>query len=95
MDIKFEIEPIFKIEFFKIKCIKFKQKKLAIEKILKSYPETFFFNFYSNRNNVNITEELNIVNYDKEYKKFIVKLNNNKDRFFPLLFLHNNEIIVK
>ena len=26
---------------------------------------------------VNITEELNIVNYEKEYKKFIVKLNDN------------------
>ena len=39
MDIKFEIEPIFKIEFFKIKCIEFKQKKKAIEKVLKHYPE--------------------------------------------------------
>ena len=27
MDIKYEIEPIFKIEFFKIKCINFKTKK--------------------------------------------------------------------
>ena len=48
MDIKFEIEPIFKIEFFKIKCIKFKQKKKAIEKVLKHYPEMPFDNFYSN-----------------------------------------------
>ena len=47
MDIKFEIEPIFKIEFFKIKCIKFKQKKKAIEKALKQYPEMPFDNFYS------------------------------------------------
>jgi hypothetical protein len=54
MDIKFEIEPIFKIEFFKIKCIKFKQKKKAIEKVLKHYPEMPFDNFYSNRNKAGI-----------------------------------------
>ena len=39
MDIKYFIEPIFKIEFFKIKCIKFKDKKIAIEKALNKYPE--------------------------------------------------------
>ena len=27
MDIKYEIEPVFKIEFFKIQCINFKNKK--------------------------------------------------------------------
>ena len=48
MDIKFEIEPIFKIEFFKIKCIDFKNKKEHIEKILKQFPEMPFPNFYSN-----------------------------------------------
>ena len=57
MDIKFEIEPIFKIEFFKIKCIKFKEKKLAIEKVLKQYPEVPFPNFGSNRNKCNINTE--------------------------------------
>ena len=57
MDIKFEIEPIFKIEFFKIKCIKFKEKKLAIEKVLKQYPEVPFPNFGSNRNKCNINAE--------------------------------------
>ena len=56
MDIKFEIEPIFKIEFFKIKCIKFKQKKKAIEKVLKHYPEMPFDNFYSNRNKAGFTD---------------------------------------
>ena len=58
MDIKYEIEPIFKIEFFKIKCIKFKDKKKAIEKVLKKYPETYLENFFSNRNKANITKEL-------------------------------------
>ena len=32
MDIKYEIEPVFKIEFFKIKCVNFKKKKKAIER---------------------------------------------------------------
>ena len=54
MDIKYFIEPIFKIEFFKIKCIKFKEKKIAIEKILKNYPEKSFLHFYSNRDKANI-----------------------------------------
>ena len=58
MDLKFEIEPIFKIEFFKIKCIKFKQKKKAIKEVLKKYPEIYLGNFFSNRNKANITNEL-------------------------------------
>ena len=58
MDIKFEIEPIFKIEFFKIKCVNFKNKKYDIEKILKQYPEKRFNNFYSNRDKSNISWEL-------------------------------------
>ena len=37
MDIKYEIEPIFKIEFFKIKCVDFKNKKKKLEKILEKY----------------------------------------------------------
>jgi hypothetical protein len=57
MDIKYEIEPIFKIEFFKIQCINFKNKKKKIEKILKQYPETPRLNFYSNRDKCSITTE--------------------------------------
>jgi hypothetical protein len=49
MDIKYEIEPVFKIEFFKIKCIDFKNKKKKLEKILARYPEMPRLNFYSNR----------------------------------------------
>ena len=48
--IEYFIEPVFKIEFFKIKSINFKKKKELIEKVLKKYPETPFENFYSNRN---------------------------------------------
>ena len=58
MKIDYEIEPVFKIEFFKIKCIKFKDKKIAIEKALDKYPEMLFDNFYSNRNKASITTEL-------------------------------------
>jgi hypothetical protein len=57
MDIKYEIEPVFKIEFFKIQCINFKNKKKKIEKILKQYPETPRLNFYSNRDKCSITTE--------------------------------------
>ena len=39
MDIKYEIEPVFKIEFFKIKCCDFKNKKQKIEKVLEQFPE--------------------------------------------------------
>ena len=37
MNIKFEIEPIFKIEFFKIKCIDFKNKKELTEWALNQF----------------------------------------------------------
>ena len=45
MDIKYEIEPIFKIEFFTIKCIDFKNKKKKLEKVLERYPEMPQANF--------------------------------------------------
>ena len=35
MDIKYEIEPIFKIEFFKIQCINLKTKEKTRESISK------------------------------------------------------------
>jgi hypothetical protein len=59
MDIKYEIEPVFKIEFFKIKCIDFKNKKKKLEKILARYPEMPRLNFYSNRDKCSITTEFN------------------------------------
>ena len=58
MDIKFEIEPVFKIEFFKIKCVNFKNKKAKIEEVLGHYPEMPFANFSSNRNKARINKEL-------------------------------------
>ena len=57
MDIKYEIEPIFKIEFFTIKCINFKNKKKKLEKVLERYPEMPQANFSSNRNKCSINTE--------------------------------------
>ena len=57
MDIKFEIEPVFKIEFFKIQCINFKNKKKKLEKALARYPEMPQANFGSNRNKCSINTE--------------------------------------
>ena len=57
MDIKFEIEPIFKIEFFKIKCINFKNKKKKLKKTLARYPEMPQGNFKCNRNKCSINTE--------------------------------------
>ena len=75
MDIKFEIEPIFKIEFFKIKCINFKNKKEHIEKILKKFPEKSFPNFYSNRGNADIVWELQEI-FKDEFNLIHTKYNN-------------------
>jgi len=55
--IEYFIDPIFKIEFFKIKCIYFKKKKKLIKEVLKQYPEIPFDNFYSNRNRANFIED--------------------------------------
>ena len=57
MDIKCEIEPIFKIEFMKIKCVNFKTKKKKLEKVLERYPEMPQANFGSNRNKCSINTE--------------------------------------
>ena len=73
--IKYEIEPVFKIEFFKIKCINFKNKKEHIEKILKQFPETLRINFYSNRNKSDFTWELRQI-FQDEFKLIEKKFNN-------------------
>ena len=73
-DISFEIEPIFKIEFFKIKCINFSNKKEYIEKILKKYPETQRVNFYSNRNEADFTKELRKI-FKDEFQLIETKFN--------------------
>ena len=78
MDIKYFIEPIFKIEFFKIKCIKFKEKKLAIEKVLKQYPEVPFSNFVSNRNKCNINAEFKEI-FKDEFNLIRTKYNKKID----------------
>ena len=75
MDIKYEIEPIFKIEFFKIKCVDFKNKKKKIEKVLKQFPEIPFNNFYSNRNKADITTELREI-FKDEFNLMSIKFNN-------------------
>ena len=80
MYIKYEIEPVFKIEFFKIKCIKFKQKKLAIEKILNRYPEMPQGNFNSNRNKCSI---------NTEFKEIF------KDEFSLIRAKYNSKIILE
>jgi len=75
MDIKYEIEPIFKIEFFKIKCCDFKNKKQKIEKVLEKYPEIPFPNFNSNRNKADVTAELRQI-FKDEFNLIETKFNN-------------------
>ena len=58
MDLKYEITPAFQIEFFKIACNDFKNKKEHIEEVLKQYPEMPIGNFYSNRNKADFTWQL-------------------------------------
>ena len=57
---------------------KFKDNRVSTNREWFNFTEEEFkeFNLYIEEL-VNITEELNIVNYEKEYKKFIVKLNDN------------------
>ena len=55
MDIKYDIDPMFQIEFFKIRCIDFKNKKKKLEKVLERYPETPRLNFGSNRDKCSVT----------------------------------------
>ena len=73
-NIKYFIEPVFKIEFFKIKCNNFKNKKEHIEKILDQYPEIPFPNFFSNRNKANITWELQEI-FKDEFELINTKYN--------------------
>ena len=56
--IKYFIEPVFKIDFFKINCTNFKKKKKEIKKILNNFPEVSFKNFYSNRDKSQIQSDL-------------------------------------
>jgi len=74
-EISYEIEPIFKIEFFKIKCVDFKNKKEHIEKILKQFPETQRPDFYSNRDEADFTWNLRQI-FEDEFKLIEKKYNN-------------------
>tara|TARA_R110000822_G_scaffold196681_1_gene334612 strand:- start:42 stop:569 length:528 start_codon:yes stop_codon:yes gene_type:complete len=74
MDIKFYIDPIFKINFLKIECSNFKYKKEKIKKVLKKYPEKRQQNFSTSRFKNS---------FDKEFKEIfndelnIVRSNHN------------------
>ena len=57
MDIKYDIDPMFQIEFFKIRCIDFKNKKKKLEQALARYPEMPRDNFSSNRDKCSINKE--------------------------------------
>ena len=74
MDIKYEIEPVFKIEFFKIQCINFKNKKKKLEKALARYPEMPQANFGSNRNKCSINEEFREI-FKDEFSLIRAKFN--------------------
>ena len=58
MDIEYYVEPVFKIEFLKLKVNEFKNKKKRIEKVLKNFPEVGNDYFYSNRDKGDFTNEL-------------------------------------
>jgi hypothetical protein len=74
MDIKYEIEPVFKIEFFKIECIDFKNKKKKLEKVLERYPEMPQTNFASNRNKCSINTEFREI-FKDEFSLIRAKFN--------------------
>ena len=74
MDIKYEIEPVFKIEFFKIECINFKNKKKKLEKVLERYPEMPQANFCSNRDKCSINTEFREI-FKDEFSLIRAKFN--------------------
>jgi len=74
MDIKYFIEPVFTIEFFKIQCVNFKKKKKALEKVLNRFPEMPQDNFYSNRNKCRINTEFKDI-FKDEFNLISTKYN--------------------
>jgi len=74
MDIKYFIEPIFKIEFFKIQCVNFKNKKKKLVKALNKYPEMPQNNFYSNRDKCNVNKEFKDI-FKDEFNLISTKYN--------------------
>ena len=78
MKIKYEITPAFKIEFFKIKCCNFKNKREHIEEILKQYPEIPINNFKSNRNKADFTWQLQEI-FKDEFNFINIKYNKKID----------------
>ena len=74
MEIKYFIDPIFKIEFFKIQCVDFENKREQIEKLFLQYPEIRLENFYSNRNKSNMSWELQEV-FKDEFNLITTKFN--------------------
>ena len=76
--INYTIEPTFKIEFFKISIVNFKNKKEHIEETLKMFPEMPFPNFSSNRNKADFTWQLQEV-FKDEFSLIRTKYNSKID----------------
>ena len=74
MEIKYFIDTIFKIEFFKIQCVDFENKREQIEKLFEQYPEIRLENFYSNRNKSSMSWELQEV-FKDEFNLIRTKFN--------------------
>ena len=91
MDIKYEIEPVFKIEFFKIECINFKNKKKKLEKTLARYPEMPQANFKSNRNKCSINTEFKEI-FNDEFMLINTKYNSKikLDRAWSVIYNKGN-----
>ena len=78
--IEYFIEPVFKIEFFKIKCINFNLKKVLLQKLLEQYPEKPYKNFFSNRDKINITKDFKNIFIDILQDEFsLIKTKFNKE----------------
>ena len=70
-----DIDIPFRIEFLTIKTNNFKEKKKLIKKELKKYPEKRFENFYSNRDEADLTWNLRQI-FEDEFKLIETKFNN-------------------
>tara|TARA_R100000664_G_C2758700_1_gene147841 strand:+ start:5323 stop:5841 length:519 start_codon:yes stop_codon:yes gene_type:complete len=88
--VQYFIEPLFQIEFFKIKSCFWQRKKKLLNKVLQKHPESLILDFYSNRDKADFIKEFLQI-FKEEFQLISTKYNSKikLDRIWSVTYKKN------
>lgn len=89
-NVQYFIEPLFQIEFFKIKSCFWQRKKKLLNKVLQKHPESLILDFYSNRDKADFIKEFLQI-FKEEFQLISTKYNSKikLDRIWSVTYKKN------